>query len=111
MIWQVNVFNILSASFQLNSMSIFEALMLLCFGASWPFALVKTYKTKVVQGKSIRFLVLILIGYVCGIIHKVLYNIDIVVWLYFINFVMISTDLILTLIYKNRDIKKNEIIC
>ena len=102
--------NLISASFQLNSMSLFEALMLLCFGASWPFALAKTYKTKIVKGKSKRFLLLILVGYICGIIHKILYNIDIVIWLYFLNFVMISMDLVLTLRYQNRDIKNNEII-
>lgn len=95
-------YEFISSSFQINSMSIFEALMLLCFGASWPFALLKTYKTKDVKGKSKRFLVLILIGYICGIIHKILYNTDIVVWLYFANFAMIGADLILTLIYQKR---------
>lgn len=96
------------STFQIKTMSIFEGLMILCFGASWPFALWKTYKTKDVKGKSIRFLVLILIGYMFGIIHKILCNTDIVIWLYFINFAMIGTDLSLTLIYKKR-FQKNEI--
>ena len=43
-------------SFQIKSMSIFEAGMLICFGASWPFAVMKTYKTKSVKGKSRLFL-------------------------------------------------------
>lgn len=106
----ISVPELITASFQIKSMSIFEALMLLCFGASWPFALIKTYKTKVVKGKSIRFLSLILIGYICGMLHKILNNIDIVIWLYFINFVMISTDLVLTLIYQHRNINNNEIL-
>jgi len=104
------VSELISASFQIKSMSIFEALMLFCFGASWPFALRKTFKTKSVKGKSKRFLSLILIGYICGIIHKIFYNMDIVIWLYFINFVMISADLILTLIYQNRIVENNEAI-
>ena len=53
--------------------SIFEILMLVCFGASWPFALIKTYKTKVVKGTSRLFLSLIFIGYLCGILHKIFY--------------------------------------
>lgn len=96
----------LIASFQIKTTSIFEGLMILCFGASWPFALWKTYSTKDVKGKSVRFLVLILIGYLFGIIHKILYNTDIVIWLYFINFAMIGMDLTLTLIYKMRFQKK-----
>jgi len=106
----ISIPELISASFQVNSMSIFEALMLFCFGASWPFALAKTYKTKVVRGKSIRFLLLILAGYICGVIHKILYNIDIVIWLYFLNFVMISADLILTLVYQHRNNNNNEIL-
>ena len=37
-------------------MSIFEAIMLICFGASWPAAVYKTYTTKNVEGKSLLFL-------------------------------------------------------
>ena len=33
-------------SFQVKSMSFYEAGMLICFGASWPFAVMKTFKTK-----------------------------------------------------------------
>ena len=66
-------------------MSIFEIIMLVCFGASWPFALYKTYKTKQVKGKSLRFLFLVIIGYFAGILHKIFYHYDIVIFLYFIN--------------------------
>ncbi|MGI6495338.1 MAG: hypothetical protein ACOX5G_04495 [Kiritimatiellia bacterium] len=45
---------------------ILEALMLLCFGASWPFSIAKSIRTKVVKGKSPVFLFLILSGYVFG---------------------------------------------
>jgi hypothetical protein len=46
---------------------IFEILMLLCFASSWPFAVAKTLRTKVVVGKSPVFLALIFIGYLSGI--------------------------------------------
>ena len=34
-------------------MSLLEAGMMVCFGASWPFQVVKTYKSKEVKGKTI----------------------------------------------------------
>ena len=66
-------------------MSVFEAGMMVCFGISWPVAALKTYKCKCVHGKSIHFSMLILLGYVCGIAHKVLDNMDWVFWLYILN--------------------------
>jgi len=81
-------------------MSIFEAAMLICFGASWPFQVAKTYRTKDVKGKSIFFLWLIEIGYVCGMIHKVLYSQDLVIVLYLLNFILVAADMILYYKYK-----------
>ena len=57
-------------------MSVYEAGMMVCFGISWPVAALKTYQCKCVHGKSIHFSMLILLGYVCGIAHKVLDNMD-----------------------------------
>jgi len=85
-------------------MSIFEALMLICFGASWPFALAKTYKTKSIKGKSKLFAWLIILGYICGIIHKILYNYDIVLYLYLLNLILVAWDL--ALVYKYRKISE-----
>jgi len=83
-------------------MSIFEAGMLVCFGASWPFQVTKTYKTKNVKGKSILFLWLIEIGYVLGMLHKVLYSPDIVFFLYLMNFILVGADMVLYYIYRSR---------
>jgi len=85
-------------------MSIYEALMLICFGASWPFAVIKTYRTKNVKGKSLIFLTLIIIGYICGIIHKIIYKPDAVIWLYVANLLLVSTDLLLWFRYRNREV-------
>ncbi len=76
-------------------MSIFEILMLLCFGAAWPFSIYKSYKSKSVAGKSPIFLAILLVGYICGILHKILYAYDVVVYLYALNFIMVSTDFLL----------------
>ena len=93
-------------SFQIKSMSFWEAGMLICFGASWPFAVMKTYKSKCVKGKSRLFLSLIIIGYLCGIINKILNSMDIVFWLYIINLLLVSTDFVFCLMYRNREESK-----
>lgn len=87
-------------------MSIFEAGMMICFGASWPFQVAKTYKTKQVKGKSILFLWLVELGYVLGMIHKALYSPDIVFFLYLLNFVLVGTDMVLYYMYKDREEQK-----
>jgi len=81
-------------------MSIFEAGMLVCFGASWPAAVVKTYRTKNVKGKSRLFLWLVIIGYAFGMIHKIIYDYDLVLYLYVLNLLLVACDLVL--VYKYR---------
>ncbi|MFW6155315.1 MAG: hypothetical protein ACOC95_08870 [Planctomycetota bacterium] len=46
---------------------ILEALMLLCFGASWPLSILKTLRARKVTGKSLPFLCLVFIGYLAGL--------------------------------------------
>jgi len=81
-------------------MSIFEIGMLLCFGAAWPFSILKTLRRKDVSGKSVLFLLIVLLGYIFGILHKVFYNFDKVVYLYALNGLMVSTDIALYLRFK-----------
>ena len=81
-------------------MNIFEAIMLICFGASWPVSIWKTFKVKNPVGKSVGFLWLIIIGYVAGIINKVLGKTDWVLALYILNTVMVSADLFLVIYYR-----------
>lgn len=81
-------------------MSIFEIVMLACFGLAWPFSIYKSYTSGEIKGKSSVFLIVILIGYVAGIIHKMLYSPDGVVFLYGLNFLMVSADL--ALYYRNK---------
>jgi len=76
-------------------MSIFEILMLVCFGFAWPANIYKSIKSKSVEGKSVLFLYIVMAGYIFGIVHKVIYNPDFVIALYAINFFMVLTDLLL----------------
>lgn len=76
-------------------MSPFEIIMLVCFGASWPFSIHRSYTGRSTKGKSPVFLVLIITGYIAGVVHKLLFNFDFVVYLYALNAVMVSIDLCL----------------
>ena len=85
-------------------MGVFEAVMLFCFGASWPLAIYKTYKSKNPVGKSLPFLYLVFIGYASGICHKFFVSYNWVIYLYIINLLMVGVDIILTrhYHYKNK---------
>jgi len=76
-------------------MSIFEIIMLVCFGAAWPFSIYKSYKAESQDGKSLLFLVVIFIGYIAGILHKLFYNHDFVIYLYVLNALMVLADILL----------------
>ncbi len=84
-------------------MSLFEAGMLLCFGFAWPTNIYKSVKSKSTKGKSQQFLLIIEVGYVFGIIHKILYSQDIVLVLYILNFVMVAVDTALYFINRKRE--------
>jgi len=81
-------------------MSIFEAMMLVCFGASWPLDIYKSLKSRTTAGKSVMFMFVLCIGYIFGIINKIINSRDIVLILYIINFLLVSFDIFL--FYRNR---------
>ena len=81
-------------------MSVLEVVMLICFGAAWPVSIYKSLKTRQVAGKSLLFLFVILIGYIAGIFHKLLFNYDKVIFLYMLNGILVSTDILIY--FRNR---------
>lgn len=88
-------------------MSLFEAGMMICFGASWPMSLWKLWRTKETGGMSLRFLTLVAAGYLCGILHKVCNHLDWVTWLYGINLAMVLAAMVLVVRYRwGRGVKK-----
>lgn len=75
-----------------------ETMMLVCFGLSWPFNIVKSCRSRTAKGKSLLFEVCIIIGYLCGVAGKFLSgNITYVVAVYFLDILMVGTDLVLTI--------------
>ena len=94
---------------------ILEVLMIICFGASWPFNVIKSYKARTAKGKSLWFLCLIIFGYIAGIASKFMneaYMSEIaskwyVLFFYFLNLIMVTADLILY--FRNRKFdRRNE---
>ncbi len=49
---------------------VFELLMIVCFGVSWPLNILKAWKARTAKGSSVQFYFLILIGYLFGIASK-----------------------------------------
>lgn len=94
---------------------ILEVIMIVCFGISWPFNVVRSYKARTAKGKSPVFLCLIILGYIAGITSKFMNEAYMsaieekwyVLFFYFLNFVMVSADLVLY--FRNRQLdRRNE---
>lgn len=94
---------------------ILEVIMIICFGASWPFNVVKSYKARTAKGKSPVFLCLIIFGYIAGITAKFLNEAYMsaisekwyVLFFYFLNLLMVSADLVIY--FRNRQLdNKNQ---
>ena len=51
---------------------LFELLMIVCFGVSWPLNIVKAWKARTAKGSSVPFYFLILTGYLFGITSKII---------------------------------------
>jgi len=94
---------------------ILEIIMLLCFGASWPLNVIKSYKARTAKGKSLAFLLLIIIGYIAGITAKFFNEAYMsnfadkwyVLFFYFLNMFMVSLDVVMYFRNKRLDNKNN----
>ena len=81
-----------------------EATMLVCFGLSWPMNLLKNIKARSAKNMSLRFIFLIIIGYIAGISAKIIrgtYNYVFAV--YVLNILIVSANVIVYFINKKYD--------
>lgn len=83
-------------------MSIFEAVMIISFGVAWPTSLIKSWKSRTAKGKSLPFMLIIVLGYLSGIVNKIIYSRDIIIIFYVINLLMVLADVVLY--FRNRKI-------
>ena len=76
---------------------LFEILMIVSFGVSWPLTVIKAYRSRTTKGTSLPFLLLIFTGYIWGIIGKLLAPAFkwYVMFFYVFNTVMVGINLIL----------------
>ncbi len=81
-------------------LSFFEIMMLVCFGAAWPFSIYRSATSRSTAGKSVAFLFVVFVGYLAGVLHKLLYRYDYVIFLYALNGCMVLTDIVLY--FRNR---------
>ncbi len=90
---------------------ILEAVMVICFGISWPMSIMKSYKSRTAKGKSLFFLFMIWIGYVAGVIWKLIELSNTGVfkypsYFYILNLIMVSIDI--CLYFRNRKLDKEK---
>lgn len=84
--------------------------MLVCFGISWPFNIAKSIRSRTAKGKSVAFELLIIAGYLCGLIGKlILGNLSYVVFFYIADILMVAADLVLTLRNRRLDRERDNI--
>jgi hypothetical protein len=78
-----------------------EAIMVICFGFSWPLNIIKSLRTRTAKGKSIAFLVLIEGGYLAGMGAKLSGGtLNYVFIFYVLNALMVAADIVLY--FRNR---------
>ncbi len=73
--------------------SVLEAIMLVCFGLSWPVNALKAWRSRTAVGTSATFLALITLGYVAGVAAKFVGdNVNWVLVVYFINLAFLAVN-------------------
>ena len=83
---------------------VFEMIMLICFGLSWPFNIAKSVRSRTAKGKSLWFEVCIIVGYLCGLAGKFIRgNVTYVAAFYILDITMVTIDQVLTIRNKRLD--------
>lgn len=75
----------------------FEVGMLVLFGLSWPFNILKSYRSRTARGKSVVFELIVVLGYICGLIGKAISGqfMTLPVPFYFADIIMVAIDMAL----------------
>ena len=86
--------------------SIFETIMLVCFGLSWPINVIKAYKARTAKTTSLPFILLIFTGYIAGISSKVVSGqMNYVFVVYLINLAIVLLNIVVY--FRNVALDKN----
>jgi fructose-specific phosphotransferase system IIC component len=85
-----------------------EGTMLVCFGVSWPFSILKAVRTRRTEGKSAVFVSRVLAGYLVGLAAKWVRAgwrpgaLEPVAAIYAVNAAVVAVDLALFVRYRRR---------
>jgi len=84
---------------------ILECVMLICFGCSWPLNAIKHWRAGTARSMSLSFILLILTGYIAGIVAKLIVPPKhfYVLLVYICNFCFVSVDLAIYFINRRKD--------
>lgn len=83
---------------------ILESVMLICFGLSWPINVWKNIKSKTAKNMSLRFVLLIIVGYIAGIVAKLSKGaINYVLVVYILNLAIVSVNVVVYFVNKRYD--------
>ena len=86
--------------------------MLIAFGFSWPFNIIKSWKSGTARGKRIAFEYIIVAGYLIGLLGKIISwritgELAYSVWFYIADIIMVVTDIVLY--YRNVALDRQEV--
>lgn len=85
--------------------SLLETVMLICFGFSWPMNLIKAYRARTAKSTSLAFILLIITGYIAGIIAKFMKSAEwYLIAVYCLNLVIVSLNLVVY--FRNKALDK-----
>ena len=93
--------------------NLLEALMIICFGLSWPISIYRSYTSRTAKGKSLFFEVFLWIGYAFGIARKIILTLEAsghewTFWLSFVFYVlnMVEITIDICLYFRNAKLDK-----
>lgn len=83
---------------------ILESVMLICFGLSWPINVWKNIKSKSAKNMSLKFILLIIVGYIAGIVAKLSKGaVNYVLVVYILNLAIVSVNVVVYFVNKRYD--------
>ena len=100
----------------MDAVQLCEIGMLVAFGCSWPFNILKSWRSRTAKGKSVVFEYIVVLGYLVGLLGKYIswtrtgvWSWS--VWFYIADIIMVLTDIVLY--YRNTALDRraeNEIV-
>jgi hypothetical protein len=82
--------------------SVFELLFFVLIACAWPVSIARMVTRRSTKGKSLLFSGIVFAGYMFGIVHKFLYDLDAVVCVYFLNAALVLADAVVFLHIRRR---------